>query len=105
VQEKEGVVMVTVPEVTGVDPALTRAGLTLPGHPVSTTDGSERVVVVGMGHAPLRVIGSATESPLDTSVTLTVPAAVAPQATVSTGGSIVVKVPPPFVKQIGFGPP
>jgi hypothetical protein len=95
-------VMVTVPDVTAVDPALTRAGLTLPAQPVSTVEGSDRLVVVGIEHAAIKVTGFVTENPLDTSVTRTVPPAVAPQGRLESAGSTVVKIPPPITWQTGF---
>jgi hypothetical protein len=50
-------VIVMVPEVTVVDPAVTWAGLAAAVHAVSTVAGIVSVVVVGVGHGPTQVTG------------------------------------------------
>jgi hypothetical protein len=72
--------IVIVPEVTRVEPAVTMAGLKLGVQLVSTVEGNLSVVVVGPVQGPVQVTGLLTGLPVETLVYSTVPTAVALQA-------------------------
>jgi hypothetical protein len=103
-QKKEPLtVIVIVPEVTRVEPEVTLAGLTLGVQSVSTAEGIVSVVVVGPPQGPIQVIDLLTAAPVEASVYLTEPAAVASQASKWSTGTAVVKAPPGTVKQTALG--